>query len=131
MFQFIRHEPRSEPAPYDIENITPSNRSNEGNEMLEDINKMIALLCSLSLFYAYNTNWGNRNLPGKAILGLEGISAPKKTEKLNVTRNGRYVFHLSMPYTNEVSKRLQDDLLDEIIVSPERLFTNTYCANFI
>ena len=70
-------------------------------------NKMKELLCSLSLFYAYNTNWGNRNLPGKAILGLEGISAPKKTEKLNVTRNGKYVFHLSMPYTIEVSKNYQ------------------------
>ena len=108
MFQFMRHEPRSKSAPYDIENITPTNQSNEGNEMLEEINKMIELLCSLSLFYAYNTNWGNRNLPGKAILGLEGISAPKKTEKLNVTRNGKYVFHLSMPYTIEVRKNKQN-----------------------
>ena len=85
------------------ENLPLSTNIYEDTECVEEMEKMIVLLGNLSMFYAYNTNWGCKNLPESTSLELHKFSTTKKQyEPLKSSATERYVFHLSMPYTQEV-----------------------------
>ena len=56
------------------------------------------------MFYTYNTNWDNKNLPGYSKIDSKLLDEPIKSRS---TKNAlgtieAHTFHLSMPYTNEV-----------------------------
>ena len=75
----------------------------EDTELLEKIRKMITLLGNISMFYAYNTNWGDKNSGRNGKHSLKTLEGTTKSSLLKPNTMGKYVFHLSMPYTQEVS----------------------------
>ena len=77
----------------------------EDKENVNKMNNLIKILGHLSMFYTYNTNWDNKNLPGYSKIDSKLIDEPVK--RRSPTKNalgiyGAHTFHLSMPYTNEV-----------------------------
>ena len=98
MISFYKHEL----FPGSKENIPSSMNIYEDTELLEKISKMIKLLGNISMFYAYNTNWGGKNVRGNAKLALESFEGTTKGSSLKPPAIWKYVFHLSMPYTQEV-----------------------------
>ena len=88
------------------ENTPISSIPNDDLETLNRMNNLISVLGNLSMFYTYNTNWGNKNLPGYSKIEPKGIDETTKSRQ--ATKNvlataGTYTFHLSMPYTHEVN----------------------------
>ena len=94
---------KNELLPGSKENLPLLTNIYEDTECVEEMEKIIVLLGNLSMFYAYNANWGCKNLPRSTSLDrLEFSTAKKKYEPLKTSATEGYVFHLSMPYTQEV-----------------------------
>ena len=77
----------------------------EDKENVNKINDLIKILGHLSMFYTYNTNWDNKNLPGYSKIDSKLLDEPIKSRsptKYTLGRIEAHTFHLSMPYTNEV-----------------------------
>ena len=77
----------------------------EDKENVNKMNDLIKILCHLSMFYTYNTNWDNKNLPGYSKIDSKLLDEPIKSRsptKYTLGRIEAHTFHLSMPYTNEV-----------------------------
>ena len=78
----------------------------EDKENVNKMNNLIKILGHLSMFYTYNTNWDNKNLPGYSKIDSKLIDEPIKRRSPTKNALGIYeahTFHLSMPYTNEVN----------------------------
>lgn len=89
------------------ENISSLNNNINGElQSMEQINRIISVLGDLSMFYAYNTNWGEHNISKNKLEYKELVSTGKSRQsKPSVSGNCRWVFHLSMPYTQEVNTK--------------------------
>ena len=87
------------------ENSLLSSNLLEDKENVNKMNNLIKILGHLSMFYTYNTNWDNKNLPGYSKIDSKLIDEPIKRRSPTKNALGIYeshTFHLSMPYTNEV-----------------------------
>ena len=77
----------------------------EDKENVNKMNNLIKILGHLSVFYTYNTNWDNKNLPGYSKIDSKLLDEPIKSRSPTKKALGTieaHTFHLSMPYTNEV-----------------------------
>ena len=93
-------------APDSKENTTIPSAMYEDTKTLNKMNELKGVLGKLSMFYAYNTNWGNRNPSDYSKTDSKVVSKTFKTglpQKNALEKTGTYVFHLSMPYTMEVN----------------------------
>jgi hypothetical protein len=79
------------------------------------------------MFHAYNTNWGGKHLQGNAKLSLKRFQGSPKSPSLKSDSIEKYVFHLSMPYTQEVSLRFEKQRLKNKFKSQIKI----HCIQFI
>ena len=105
MLNFFKNQSNNNLVHESRENINPSDKVEPENESLDEINKMIGLLGNLSMFYAYNANWGNQNFPALSKNYIKLFGETTKNGSLKPQPIGQYIFHLTMPYTLEVNRK--------------------------
>ena len=88
-------------------------------ETKESMSTIAAVLRGLSMFYAYNANWGEQHLPDEIKSEWTECSIMEKHALSTGTRFGAFSFQLSMPYTQEVNLKhyILISLPNKIIIS--------------